>query len=113
MDNTILDKYFFNAALRFPGWDTASAKLYHQRRELADGQLLFLVNSSMEKTAKGSLVIKGKDAVLLNTQTGAITDYPEMNTGKELKISSDIPEAGSLLHINGVNVKLNQKERLR
>ena len=36
--------------------------LYHHRRVLSDGQLLFIVNSSLEKPLKGSIKIKGADA---------------------------------------------------
>ncbi|MDR3252284.1 MAG: hypothetical protein LBT35_01785 [Tannerella sp.] len=72
--------------------------LYHQRREMKDGQILFLVNSSLTETAAGSLQIVGKDAVELNTLAGEINDYPETATkdGK-IELAYELAPAGSLL----------------
>ncbi|MBP1667369.1 MAG: hypothetical protein H6Q23_2229, partial [Bacteroidetes bacterium] len=50
--------------------------LYHHRRTLGDGQVLFLANSSLSEVLSGSLRIKGADAIELNTLTGEINGYP-------------------------------------
>ncbi|MDR2859064.1 MAG: hypothetical protein LBV64_01550 [Mediterranea sp.] len=71
--------------------------LFHHRRTMADGQVLFLANSSLEEAVKGSVTIEGKDAVVLHTLTGAMQDYPEIADGKTIQMSYDIPPAGSLL----------------
>ncbi|MDR3262151.1 MAG: hypothetical protein LBT78_10020 [Tannerella sp.] len=76
---------------------TGGSDLYHQRRTMKEGQTLFLVNSSLTEPAKGSVRLKGKDAVELNTLTGKIVDYPETGKGNQIEISYDLPPAGSLL----------------
>jgi hypothetical protein len=64
---------------------------------LADGQVLFLVNSSLTEQANGSLSTTGKDALELNTLTGTINGYPNKLSGDSISLSYSIPPAGSLL----------------
>jgi hypothetical protein len=71
--------------------------LYHHRRHLNDGQLLFLINSSLEKTLSGSFTIDGAQALEMNTLTGKITEFPAQLTGRKIEISYSIPPAGSLM----------------
>lgn len=108
LNNDVVQKYLPSSSIRFASLDTSQVKLYHQRRRLDDGQLLFLVNSSMENAAKGSFFIKGRDAVLLNTLTGDITDYPERQSGNGILVDYNIESAGSLLlFISDQRVKSN------
>lgn len=97
LDDDVVQNYLSNPAIRFGPIDTTRIKLYHQRRQLGDGQLLFLANSSMENAAQGNFFIAGKDALLLNTMTGEITDYPEKESGGGIIVDYDIAGAGSLL----------------
>ena len=76
---------------------TQGGKLFHHRRMMDDGQVLFLVNSSLDDAAKGSVSLTGKDAIELNTLTGEIFDYPETTDGKRIRIDFDLPPSGSLL----------------
>ncbi len=71
--------------------------LYHHRRKLADGELIFLVNSDLEKDVNGSITSTGKDAVEMNTFTGEISGYPNTITGKNITVQFSLPPAGSLL----------------
>ena len=71
--------------------------LFHHRRMMDGGQLLFLANSSLDEAAKGSVSLAGKDAIELNTLTGEILDYPETADGGRIRIDYDLPPAGSLL----------------
>ena len=71
--------------------------LFHHRRMMNDGQVLFLVNSSLDESTKGDVSLTGKDAVELNTLTGEMVDYPETTDGKRIRIDFDLPPAGSLL----------------
>jgi hypothetical protein len=71
--------------------------LYHHRRILADGQLVFLVNSSIESPVTGSFSANGSDAVELNTLTGNIQGYPGNVSNKKIICSFSLPPAGSLL----------------
>ena len=90
-----ISKYFSNPTLRFE--DVKGGALYHHRRILADGQVLFLVNSSLSEPVNGSLKTNGKDAIEMNTLTGEIYGYPSQNIDNKVSLSYTIPPAGSLL----------------
>ncbi|HEY4208300.1 MAG TPA: RNA polymerase sigma-70 factor, partial [Puia sp.] len=75
--------------------------LYHQRRHLKDGQLLFLANSDMQATAHARVRIAGKKVLLLNTFTGKIEEYPTRREGANVSFETDLPAAGSLLYFIG------------
>jgi hypothetical protein len=91
----LISKYFYNIDLIFDG--IAGGALYHHRRMLNDGQLLFLANSSLTESVKGSIVSNGKDVVKLNTLTGDVTGYPNQQVDDKINLSYSIPPAGSLL----------------
>jgi len=74
-----------------------SGKLFHQRRKLDQGQLLFLVNASLEEPASGTVKVKGKSAVQLDPQTGKITPFPAGQEGGRAAMAFELPPAGSLL----------------
>lgn len=72
--------------------------LFHQRREFRDGQLLLLVNSSLEESSVGTVQLHGSDAVAMNTFTGDVTDYPEDFVTKDsIMLDFDLFPGGSLL----------------
>ena len=95
LSGEVINKYFSNNNLNFEG-DTGGT-LYHHRRILSDGQIIFLVNSSLNEKLNGSLKTNGKDALEMNTLSGEISGYPNSQTGKDLSLSYSIPPAGSLL----------------
>ena len=90
-----ISKYFNNTNLEFEG--VTGGVLYHHHRILADGQVLFLVNSSLSEQLNGSLKTNGKDALEMNTLTGEIYGYPNQQSGEKINLSYTIPPAGSLL----------------
>jgi hypothetical protein len=90
-----ISEFFSNPDLEFE--DVTGGTLYHQRRNLADGQLLFLINSSLDETVNGSLKTKGKNALEMNTLTGEINGYASEQSGDKTRLSFSIPPAGSLL----------------
>ena len=71
--------------------------LYHHRRILTDGQLIFLVNSDLESYLNGSLTAKGSEAAEMNTLTGEIYGYLSEEENGMVSLSFSIPPAGSLL----------------
>ncbi len=77
--------------------DTIGGDLYHHRRFMSDGQILFLSNASMVSSAKGTVHAKGKDVLLMDLTTGQISDYPEQKQADKISLSFDIPPAGSLM----------------
>jgi hypothetical protein len=95
LSGEVINKYFSNNNLNFEG--STGGTLYHHRRILSDGQIIFLVNSSLNEKLNGSLKTNGKDALEMNTLSGEILGYPNSQTGKDLSLSYSIPPAGSLL----------------
>lgn len=77
--------------------NTEGKELFHQRRIMDDGQLLFLVNSSLDESSKGKIRIKGKDAAELNTFTGQYTGYTVSEESGFITFDYALPPAGSLL----------------
>ncbi|GAA4799386.1 alpha-L-rhamnosidase [Olivibacter ginsenosidimutans] len=71
--------------------------LYHHRRIFPDGELLFLVNSSLEHGAKGTVEAKGKYLYHLDLMTGKVAKYPSFAKGKGQTFTYDLSPAGSQL----------------
>lgn len=108
LDQQVIQQYLSSSAISFPVLDTTQGNLYHHRRVLDDGQLLFLSNASMEEHATGSVRIKGKDALLMDLPTGQILDYPETADNGYITVNYDLPPAGSMLLFAGdqpMNIK--------
>ncbi len=103
-DETI-KKHFSNSAMQFNA--IKGGNMYHHRRDYNDGQMLFLVNSSLDEATKGSLKTKGADVLKMDPFTGEIQHYPFQNSGNELTANFEIPAAGSLMLFIGN--KQNQK----
>ncbi|MBF6629136.1 MAG: hypothetical protein ITG04_11620 [Proteiniphilum sp.] len=69
--------------------------LFHQRRRYADGEVIFLVNSSMEEKTDGQLIVPaGSSLYELDAFTGKIYCYPCNKNGIA---AFEIDPAGSLL----------------
>lgn len=81
-----------NCRFSFSGGD-----LYHQRRQYKDGELLFLVNSSMNEAVEGTVTVKGKSAVQMDAMTGNIYAYPSSKENGMQTIKFRLEPAGSLL----------------
>lgn len=71
--------------------------LYHHRRSYKDGELLFLVNSSLTDISEGEISVIGKSVMEIDGMTGDIFSY--LHDSKEDYIESDfiLQPAGSLI----------------
>jgi hypothetical protein len=83
-------------AIVFDGLPPA-ARLFHQRREFADGQLIFLANTEPEATLTGSLTVSGGSAEAWDPFTGRTVPYPFARHSGKVEVSFSLPPAGSLL----------------
>jgi len=83
--------------------DVTGGDLFHQRRQLKDGQLLFLANSDMGASAHVRVHMAGKKVLLLNTFTGAIQEY----ANKQGAFECEVAPAGSMLFFVGNEVAGN------
>lgn len=90
-----IEKYFANKNLKFE--DMSGGTIYHHRRILADGQIIFVTNSSLVQQANGTIKTNGKYVLEMNTLSGEIAEYPGKITGDNVSVSYSIPPAGSLL----------------
>ena len=84
----------FTAIRRSPG---DRGILFHQRRRLADGELLFLANTSIEAPSSGFVESQAKAVELWDCETGTIVPYPFLSEGGASKISFKLPPCGSQL----------------
>ncbi|MDR1339734.1 MAG: hypothetical protein LBK58_06765 [Prevotellaceae bacterium] len=91
----IIRKHFAGEDIAFE--NVRSGNLFHHRRTMDDGNVLFLANSSLDETCTGQVRIAGKDAVELNTLSGETVDYAETADGDHIVLDFSIPPAGSLL----------------
>jgi hypothetical protein len=95
LDEKAISANFLNDNVVFSG--VKGGQLYHHTRVLADGKLVFLVNSDLVQNVSGNLAVKGGDAVEMNTLTGELNGYKANIEGKKAALSFNIPPAGSLL----------------
>jgi hypothetical protein len=95
LDEKAISGNFMNETVIFSG--VKGGQLFHHTRVLADGNLVFLVNSGLDQNVTGNLSVKGGDAVEMNTITGELSGYKANIEGKNVGLSFDIPPAGSLL----------------
>jgi hypothetical protein len=72
-------------------------KLFHQRRRLADGELLFFVNSSLEESARATVSVDGRSITRFDALSGDIAPYPAKRENGRLMFSVELPPSGSLL----------------
>ncbi|HVX65638.1 MAG TPA: hypothetical protein VHA11_03500, partial [Bryobacteraceae bacterium] len=75
----------------------SAGKIYHHRRQLTDGELLFLVNSSLDTPAKATVRAAGRSLARLDAVTGTESPYPARIESGRLAFSVELPPAGSLL----------------
>ena len=71
--------------------------LFHQRRQLDDGELLLLVNTSIEQPTSGRIESRLKGTEQWIPQTGQVQPYPFSTDGSGIKLGFDLPPCGSLL----------------
>lgn len=84
------------------GWNReAGGKLFHQRRQLSDGQVVFLVNSSLDHPVTGTFTVKASAVTRLDPTTGAISAYPARARGGGAEVEFTLAPGGSLLLLAG------------
>jgi hypothetical protein len=71
--------------------------LFHHRRQLADGQILFLVNTSIEHSSAGVLLSNLRGVECWDPYTGKVKPYPSAKREGGLSAKFDLPPSGSLL----------------
>jgi len=83
--------------------------LYHQRRVLNDGQVLFVVNSHPEKKAAATISLEGKSVSMIDLVSGKVYRYPSKSNGKKVILNLELEPAGSALFVVN-NSEVNESE---
>ena len=73
--------------------------LYHQRRILDDGQLLFMANSHQTISASADVAVKGKYVIKLDLISGEEYTYPSDFEQGKASFKVDLDPAGSALFV--------------
>lgn len=79
--------------------------VFHQRRQLKDGELLFIVNSSATEGARVNINWKAKNIAEIDLLTGKAKDLDYMQDGAFCHLEVDLPAAGSVLLYQGRKVQ--------
>lgn len=77
--------------------DMSGAVPYHQRRQYRDGQLLFMVNPSLDKSSSFSVSLDGVSVTEMDAFSGKCYFYPFRRNADGLSFNVVLPPAGSLL----------------
>ncbi len=81
--------------------------LYHHRRTYNDGELVFLVNSSLTESAKGKLSVAGKTLIEIDGLSGEMYQYPNTPDGGSTHAEFVLPPAGSLILFSSASASAN------
>jgi len=71
--------------------------LFHHRREIEDGQFLFLVNTSIEATSSGDIETSMRGVEQWHLDTGEMSTYPFRRNSAATTTRFELPPCGSLL----------------
>ncbi len=71
--------------------------LFHHRRQLRDGELVFLVNTSIEHRSRGRIEAAARGVELWCCHSGKVLPYPFVAQGSTVRAEFDLPPCGSLL----------------
>lgn len=71
--------------------------LFHHRRRLADGEVLFLVNTSIDSSCSGSIESPLKGLEQWNLEDGSVKSYPFITGSEGIRAKFNLPPCGSLL----------------
>ncbi|MDR0795659.1 MAG: hypothetical protein LBE79_06360, partial [Tannerella sp.] len=109
LNRDIIEKYFRTAGfeLSFNG-----GNVFHHRRKYADGELIFIVNSSMDEASSGRVAIKGKTLLEMDAQSGEVYSYPSEKGKGLLSATFRLEPAGSLLLFSSHKAKNNYAVRV-
>jgi hypothetical protein len=93
----LFEQYFTDN--NFKAIDPASwkGKIFHQRRQFADGQLLFIVNFDPEQEGNFHFEIDGRTALFLDPFTGDYKIFPTESRDGTIVLSNNLSAGGSLL----------------
>ncbi len=75
-----------------------TGELYHQRRILKDGQIVFLVNSDTTQSVSATITGNGKSLLRMDLSSGMCTLLPDKSENGVITFDFELPPAGSALY---------------
>ena len=73
-------------------------ELYYQRRMMADGQMLFIVNTDTVQSVVAKINAKGQSLIKMDLITGECFGIPGKAVGEKLSFEISLPPVGSALY---------------
>ncbi|MEN8117465.1 MAG: glycosyl hydrolase [Bacteroidota bacterium] len=100
-----------NDDIEFEDINSVKGKVFHQRREFEDGQLIFLTNFHRDKTTELKINMPGKSVIDLNAANGKIEPYIFKRISEKVHFELTLPPSGSkLLYISNKRKKSQKAE---
>ena len=98
LDFQTIKEFFSNDILLPLEPDKWGGRVFHMRRHLEDGQLIFWINFDKEKSSEIHFEIPGKSVLLLDPLKGTISSMVVESVQDKLNISCTIPPSNSILY---------------
>jgi hypothetical protein len=98
LEGQIIEEYFSNDILHPVAPERWDGKVFHMRRRLEDGNLIFWVNFHGEKSSDIHFKIAGKTAIQLNLLDGSMKILPVTPVNNKLEIKCTLPPSNSMLY---------------
>jgi hypothetical protein len=98
-----LDDEKVRTTLADPNFDITESlpltgELYHQRRILKDGELLFFVNTDTAQVVSATITGNGKSLIKLDLENGNCTRLPVKSENGQITFDMELPPIGSALY---------------
>ena len=97
-DEQTVKKLFAVTNFTFEEPTPIKGELYYQRRIMADGQLLFVVNTDTAQMAVAKVKVKGRSLIKMDLLTGECFRKPSRAGRGELSFEISLPPVGSALY---------------
>ncbi|MDX1283899.1 MAG: glycosyl hydrolase, partial [Draconibacterium sp.] len=96
-DKSVLKELAQNPDIEFEDAENINGMVFHHRRELENGQILFLTNFDKTETAEFKVKVKGKSVLNLDAETGKIEPIAFKKRGGKVNFNVKLYPAGSKL----------------
>jgi hypothetical protein len=105
LDKDLIEQYFSDPSFKPIEPLAWKGRIFHQRRQFKDGQLLFIVNFDSTRTGNFQIQIKGNSTVSMDPLTGEYWNFPAETKNDNLILKGQLlPGASKLLFISNKSI---------
>jgi hypothetical protein len=97
LNSSLFAELAVNENIEFENLDSIKGKVFHQRRNFEDGQLLFVTNFHKTEIAEIQINMLGKSVINLNSSNGIIEPYIFKKQKSRVHFTISLPPSGSQL----------------